>query len=68
MSLFHRSESIMEQKSRKEILTEEINLLTKLIEEARKNKKRTLDKYRKQLTNLILELDALGKDSEIDSD
>jgi len=58
----------MEQKSRKEILTEEINLLTKLIEEARKNKKRTLDKYRKQLTNLILELDALGKDSEIDSD
>jgi len=68
MSLSHRSESIMEQKSRKEILTEEINLLTKLIEEARKNKKRTLDKYRKQLTNLILELDALGKDSEIDSD
>ena len=68
MNLSHRNESTMEQKSRKEILTEEINLLTKLIEEARKNKKRTLDKYRKQLTNLILELDALGKDSEIDSD
>lgn len=58
----------MEQKSRKDILTEEIDALTKLIEDARKNKKKILSKYREQLTNLILELDALGKDDEIDSE
>lgn len=58
----------MEQKSKKDILTEEIETLTKLMEDARKNRKKTLDKYRKQLTDLILELDALGKDDKIDSE
>ena len=58
----------MEQKSRKDILAEEIETLTKLMEDARKNRKKTLDKYRKQLTDLILELDALGKDDKIDSE
>ena len=54
----------MEQKTRKEVLTAEIANLTKLIEDARKNSKNTLDKYRSQLIKLILELDALGKDNE----
>ena len=58
----------MEQKSKKDILTEEIETLTKLMEDARKNRKKTLDKYRKQLTDLIIELDALGKDDKIDSE
>jgi len=54
----------MEHKTRKEVLADEIATLTKLIEDARKKKKNTLNKHRSQLIKLILELDALGKDDE----
>lgn len=51
------------QKSRKEILMDEITHLTRLIEESRRSK-RSCVKLRERLVNLILELDSLGKEQE----
>ena len=51
------------QKSRKEILMDEITHLTRLIEESRRSK-RSCAKLRERLVNLILELDSLGKEQE----
>lgn len=53
------------QKSRKEILMEEVMFLTQAIEAARRSGK-TSAKLREQLIKLILELDSLGKDEEIE--
>jgi len=50
-------------KTKKELLTEEIEELTLLIEEARKNKKSS-SKYKKRLIELIIELDGLEQDKE----
>jgi len=51
------------QKSRKEILTEEINCITQSIEEARKLKKSCV-KLRGKLVKLIIELDLLDNEQE----
>jgi hypothetical protein len=51
-------------KTRKEFLVQEIKDITRLIEESRKNKNKDVDSYRKQLIKLILELDALGRDTK----
>jgi len=51
------------QKSRKEILMDEITHLTRLIEESRRSK-RSCVKLREKLVKLILELDSLGKEQE----
>lgn len=53
------------QKSRKEILMEEITLLTQSIDAGRRLGKK-VTKLREQLIKLILELDSLGKDEEIE--
>jgi hypothetical protein len=45
----------------KDFLNEEINRLNHLIEEARKNNK-DCSKHRKELIQLIIELDLLGQD------
>jgi hypothetical protein len=50
-------------KTKKELLTEEIEELTRLIEEARKNKKSS-SKYKKRLIEMIIELDGLEQDKE----
>jgi hypothetical protein len=50
-------------KTKKELLTDEIEELTRLIEEARKNKKSS-SKYKKRLIELIIELDGLEQDKE----
>ena len=52
----------MEQKTRKQVLVEEIAAINDLIEAARKNKNKNINKYQDQLISLILELDSLGKD------
>jgi len=52
-----------DQKSRKEILLEEISELTRQIEDARKSRK-SITKLRERLIKLILELDSLGKDED----
>jgi hypothetical protein len=54
------------QKTKKELLTEEIEELTRLIEEARKNKKSS-SKYKKRLIELIIELDGLEQDKEYET-
>ena len=51
------------QKSRKEILLEQINELMQQKEAARKSKK-SISKFQASLIKLILELDSLGKDEE----
>jgi translation initiation factor 2B subunit (eIF-2B alpha/beta/delta family) len=51
------------QKTRKEILMDEITHLIRLIEESRRSK-RSCMKLRERLVNLILELDSLGKEQE----
>jgi hypothetical protein len=53
-------------KTKKELLTEEIEELTRLIEEARKNKKSS-SKYKKRLIELIIELDGLEQDKEYET-
>lgn len=62
LNLFNK-ELIM-GKTRKEFLVQEIKDITRLIEESRKNKNKDVDSYRKQLIKLILELDALGRDTK----
>ena len=52
-----------DQKSRKEVLLEEINELTRQIENARKSRKSST-KLRSLLVELVVELDSLGKDEE----
>lgn len=51
------------QKSRKEILLEQISELMQQKEDARKSKK-SISKFQAALIKLILELDSLGKDEE----
>jgi hypothetical protein len=52
-----------EQKTRKEILLEEINELNHQIEEYRRSRK-DCSQLRKKLIQLIVELDGLGQDKE----
>jgi hypothetical protein len=52
-----------EQKTRKEILLEEISELNRKLEEHRKTKK-NCSQLRKELIKLILELDNLEQDKE----
>lgn len=51
------------KKTKKEILTDEMNELISLIEETRKNRK-SAAKYKKRLVELIIELDNLEKDKD----
>jgi len=52
-----------EQKTRKEILLEKINELNHRIEEYRRSRK-DCSQLRKELIQLIIELDNLGQDKE----
>lgn len=52
-----------EQKTRKEILLEKINELNHRIEEYRRSRK-DCSQLRKELIQLIIELDSLGQDKE----
>jgi hypothetical protein len=58
---YWRTEDMEREGSIKDFLNEEINRLNHLIEEARKNNK-DCSKHRKELIQLIIELDLLGQD------